>query len=240
MHCFCQCKTAWSHQENHGRPQTRPFNSLICKSKTNPQLRDTLLQIIPLYSDHLFAEWLSFEPLLYRNHQGKQKTQEQFNLTFGSLTTFENKGICITSKSSSFILWSSIFRWLPNHFNGWTFHAWAFMWPCPADVANAWCCPNHRPLRTWKFNRSKPWNKESWVEKMACYTWFYVNKSLFARKEEAFMVSFNFKWKNIINSQVEFGHLDRNKLNALKEGWNWTSSHLQGIIQFFLICHWCV
>lgn len=28
-----------------------------------------------------------------------------------------------------------------------------------------------------------------------------------------------FQEKNMINSQVEFGHFDQNKLNALKEGW---------------------
>lgn len=28
-----------------------------------------------------------------------------------------------------------------------------------------------------------------------------------------------FSRKNMINSQVEFGHFDRNKLNALKKGW---------------------
>ena len=102
--------------------------------------------------------------LLHRNHQGKQNTQEQFNLTLEALQHLKTKESASDQNHLNlFILWSSIFRWLPNHFNGWTFHAWPFMWPCPADVANAWCCPNHRPLRTWKFNRSKPWNKESWV-----------------------------------------------------------------------------
>ena len=140
-----------------------------------PVCSNTPLQLVFVFASSILTPPVWWKALFYRNHHGLTgNTAVKPNIW--SLTTFKSKRNCIT------------LRWLP-HFNGWTFHSWPFMWPWPADVANAWCCPNQRPLRTWKFKRSKPWNKESWNKWPPLHMSFGEKQHvLFSVKEEAFIV----------------------------------------------------